>query len=382
MKPPFPYGLLLLTIYLLMQACVRQFEPEFTEYENILVVNGILTNEHMVHTISLSRSYPLDKRNSLPETGARVSLVNESGNEWKLTEFPDGQYKTDTNNMVVSTGDKYKLHIITKNGEEFESDVEEILPVPDIDSLTWKFKERVSIDDGSVTQGVEFFIDTHDPLGKTRYYQWELCETWEFRVPFVAENSLPNRTTCWKDDNPQEINIASSEFLVEDRLTKHPLYFLTGVSNRLAIHYSLQVKQHVLQKESYNYLDQLKKINYQQGSLYDTPPAQIQSNIRNLTHPDKPVLGYFLASGVSTRRIFIERDELPADFYISGGYPNCTILEVPEVDAGSYYAQGYVFVSLYYNTQMHGWYAVITNSVSCIDCTVNGSNTKPAYWPK
>jgi hypothetical protein len=383
MKPPLQYGkLFLLTLSILMPACVRQFEPEFREYENILVVDGILTNERIVHTISLSRSYPLDKGNSLPEIGARVSVVNEFGNEWRLTEFSGGLYKTDTNDLVVSIGEKYRLHIITTNGEEFESDFEEILPAPEIDSVTWNYLERVSIDDGSVTQGVEFYVDTHDPLGKTRYYRWESFETWEFRVPFVAENALPNRTTCWKEDNPLEINIASSEFLVEDRLTKHPFYFLTGVSNRLAILYSLQVKQYALSKETYNYLDQLKKINYQQGSLYDTPPAQIPGNIRNLTHPEKPVLGYFIASGVSTYRVFIERNELPADFYISGGYPNCSILEVPEGDAGSYYKQGYVFVSRYYNTQMEGWYVVITNSISCVDCTVNGSNTKPAFWPE
>jgi len=383
MKLTACYKLLhLMTVFVLISGCIRQFEPEFTEYEDILVVEGSITNEHQAHTISLSRSYPLDKKNPLPEIGAIVSIMDANGNTWKLTEFTGGLYKTDTTEFEASIGEKFKLKIATRNGEEFESEFAEILSVPEIDTLSWEYQERVSIEDGSITQGVELYLNTFNPEGNTRFYRWELLETWEFRVPFVAENMLPNRTTCWKDAISEEINIASTEFLAEDRLTKHPISFVTGVTNRLAIAYSLQVKQHALVKESYNFLDQLKKINYRQGSLYDAPPAQIPGNIRNITHPEKPVLGYFFASGVTTRRLLIYRDELPDDFYISGGFPACTILEVPEGDVGSYYKQGYVLVSKYFNSQMQKWYAVLTNSISCVDCTVNGSNKKPDYWPE
>lgn len=383
MKSTSSYNILyLLTGFVLFSGCIRQFEPEFTEYEDILVVEGSITNEHQAHTISLSRSYPLDTKNPLPEIGAIVSIMDTNGNTWKLTEFTGGLYKTDTTEFEASIGEKYKLKITTRNGEEFESEFAEILSVSEIDTLSWEYQERVSIEDGSITQGVELYLNTFNPEGNTRFYRWELLETWEFRVPFVAENMLPNRTTCWKDEISEEINIASTEFFAEDRLTRHPISFVTGVTNRLAIAYSLQVKQHALVKEAYNFLDQLKKINFRQGSLYDAPPAQIPGNIRNITHPEKPVLGYFFASGVKTRRLFIYRDELPEDFYISGGFPTCTILEVPEGDVGSYYKQGYVLVSKYFNTQMQKWYAVLTNSVSCVDCTVNGSNKKPDYWPE
>jgi len=370
-----------LPLSFILLSCVRQFDPEFTEYEDILVVDGVITNELIPHAIMLSRSYPLDKKNPLPEIGAEVSLEDENGKTWKLIEFTGGIYRTDTNEFKAEIGERYRLHITTRNGEIFESDFADLLAVPEIDSVTWKYQERVSIYDGSVTQGVEFYVNTHNPQGTTRYYKWEFYETWEFRVPFVAENMLPNRTTCWKDENPDGIYIGSSEFLAEDGFTNHPLYFITGTTNRLAIAYSLQIKQYALLKESYNYWDQLKKLNYQQGSLYDSPPAQMPGNIRNLTHPEKPVLGYFQASGVTTRRIFILRNQLPLDFYITGGFSSCSILEVPEADAGSYYKQGYVYVSKYYNTQLQRWLTVITNSISCVDCTVSGSNTKPSFWP-
>jgi hypothetical protein len=383
MHPVKPYQyLLVIAASLLTVACVRQFEPEFTEYEDILVVDGVITNEPMPHTIYLSRSYPLDKNNPLPETGAIVTLHDANGTAWYLKELTGGRYVTDTHEFQACIGEKYRLHILTAQGEAFESEFVEVLSVPEIDSVTWEYQERVSAEDGSVTQGVEFFIDTRDSLGKTRYYRWEFFETWEFRVPFVAENMLPNRTTCWKEENPEGIFIATTTFLSQDELSKQPVYFITGTTNRLAILYSLQVKQYALLKEAYNYLDQLNKLNYQQGSLYDAPPAQVPGNMKNLTHPGKPVLGYFQASGVSTRRIFIHRNELPEDFYITGGFSSCSVLDVPEGDAGSYYKQGYAFVSRYYNTMMGKWFIVVTNSISCVDCTVTGSNSKPEYWPE
>jgi hypothetical protein len=382
-KSQLSYGkILLLPLAMILITCIRQFEPMFTEYEDILVVDGIITNEKIPHTISLSRSYPLDKRNPLPELGAEVSLVNANGESYFLKEYTGGSYKTDTSDFTAGIGDQYKLHIVTKNGETFESDYEEILPVPIVDSLNWEFQEKVSIEDGSVTQGVQFFINTHNPEGTTRYYKWEFLETWEFRVPFVAEDMLPNRTTCWQEDNPGGINIASSEYLAEDRIASHPIYFVTASTNRLAIAYSLLVKQYALKKETYSYWYQLNKINYQQGSLYDAPPAQIPGNLKNITHPEKPVLGYFQASGVTTCRVFVMRDQLPKDFYVTGGFSSCTIVEVPEGDQGSYYRQGYVFVSRYYNSQLQKWMIVLTNSIACIDCTVNGSNIKPSFWPQ
>lgn len=371
-----------LAMCLIMQACIREFTPTFSEYEDILVVDALITDESVPHAITLSRSYPLDKRNSLPEIGAEVIVVKEDGENWVLKENSGGIYRTDTSTFKAHIGEKYQLRIRTKNSEEFESDWVEILPVAPIDSLLWQYEERVSITDGSVTQGVGIYLYASDPLNQTRYYKWEFDETWEFRVPFIAEGGLPNRTTCWDEDKPKGIRIATTEFLAEDRLVRHPVYFITGSSNRLSIGYSLIVRQYALLKESFDYWDQLNRINYRQGSLYDAPPAQIPGNIRNLTNPGKPVLGYFQASGVATRQLFIFREELPPGFYVSGGFPNCTVIDIPATDVGSYYKLGYVLVSKYFNTQLQKEMAVLTNAVACVDCTVNGTNVKPSFWPR
>ena len=52
-----------------------------------------------------------------------------------LAEYTGGHYKTDPTEFEASIGEKFKLKITTRNGEEFESDFAEILPVPEIDSV-------------------------------------------------------------------------------------------------------------------------------------------------------------------------------------------------------------------------------------------------------
>ncbi len=56
------------------------------------------------------------------------------------------------------------------------------------------------------------------------------------------------------------------------------------------------------------------------GTLFDPTPTAIPGNIYCIDNPEEPVLGYFEASGVSTRRVFINRDLMPSDVFIPSDF--------------------------------------------------------------
>jgi len=134
--------------------------------------------------------------------------------------------------------------------------------------------------------------------------------------------------------------------------------------------YSLLVKQYALTESAYSYWEQLRINSNEQGGLYSKQPLAIKGNLRNVKHPDQPVLGFFSASSMKSKRIFIRNvEDLVLDFE-----SYCTPeenLNFKDVTPQEY--------PLYFLITGHGLYGL---SLACYDCIyMGGVNIKPSYWP-
>ncbi|MCK5461651.1 MAG: DUF4249 family protein, partial [Bacteroidales bacterium] len=61
-KYPQIIGLILLTV--LSHACIETFYPDIEEYENILVVDGMVTDENKPCLVRLSRTFSYEDFNA------------------------------------------------------------------------------------------------------------------------------------------------------------------------------------------------------------------------------------------------------------------------------------------------------------------------------
>ena len=89
-------SILLLFMYLLVTACEEAIDLPLHPLDlDILVVEGIVTNEKINHRIKLSHPYVSQNKKSVPATGAIVRITN-STDSISLTEFPagSGEYYT------------------------------------------------------------------------------------------------------------------------------------------------------------------------------------------------------------------------------------------------------------------------------------------------
>jgi hypothetical protein len=381
MRRHIPYHisgyLLSMGLVFLMQGCREPFDPPIDRYENVLVVDGLITDREGPHEVRLSRTFPFNERYPEQETGALVLVRTETLDEFQFAEESAGLYRSEPDLKGVP-GHLYQLFIVTSDGEQFESEWVELKPVPEIDSITYGLSEITGESGYDRQYGVEIRVNSHDPENSTRYYRYEWLETWEFLTP-IASSFYLDEQRCWRSNLSTEITIATTDHLKSDILEEYPLYTVTTGDNRLAIRYSVLVTQFAMSRETYSYWKELQDVTQNSGTLFDPLPNRVEGNITHLPDGEVPVLGIFQASAAVSQRIFIDREDLPDDQYVPGGFESCnfyTTSDTSEMD--TYLNQGFIFVDEYVDGNT--LYKIFTESPVCFRCTYSGTNQRPEYW--
>ncbi|MGA0557033.1 DUF4249 domain-containing protein [Larkinella sp. VNQ87] len=365
-------------------SCVDPYRPPAVEAPNTyLVVDGFL-NGSGASTIRLSRTQNLLEGQKPPvETKATIRVEGQTGGSQAFTDKGDGTYTLTEGNLQF--GQSYRVRIRTANGREYLSDYVTIKRTPQIDSVTWY----------PGADGVQFEVTTHDPTNNTKYYRWEYEETWEYYTAFYSVVDYVNKNFvyrseninhCWRSNNSTGIFVSSSVKLTQDVINKYPLVYVSHVaSNRLRVRYSLLVKQYALTAEAYEYWENLRKNTENLGSLFDPQPFQVLGNIRSVTDPNEPVVGYLSGYSVEEKRIFVASSQLPP-WRIPSGYESCVPDSLPLVatrekpSAFEMAELGYVPIDELRPPNGGPVLGYRMSSAFCVDCRTVGTNVKPSFW--
>jgi hypothetical protein len=359
-------------VILLLGSCIDPYTPpEISGDNNFLVVDGFLNTGQGNTTITLSRTRKLsDTKPATGELNAQVSVEGELNEVFPLTEQGQGVYSMPA---IEANDKKYRLRIRTAAGKEYLSDWVEWKQTPPIDNIAWKV-----IDDE-----IQLMVNTHDPANKTHYYQWEFEETWEYTAAFEAYYSNkkgivtlldPGIFRCWRTEKSNNLFIGSTTRLNQDIISDFPLTVVPAWSEKLRIKYSMLVKQNALTQEAFEYWQKLKKNTESLGTLFDPQPSQLTGNIHCVNTPDEPVIGYFGAYSVATKRVFISRNELP-DWRYPYSY-DCELDTVLIPDLAK--ASDILINEL--RTPPGFLYGYTFSTISCMDCRIRGTNVKPSFW--
>jgi hypothetical protein len=170
--------ILLLLLLVALKGCVVPYIPEPPENDQLLVVEGLISDQAEVNTIKISRSRPLWTHQSpVNLTGCKVWISDDLGLTHNLKETPNGKYITDPSVFKGKIGRKYTLHIRTNadNGNlNYESFPMLLKSVPEIDCLY--YKKRTFISNHFPIEGCQIFLDTHDPIDSCHFYRWTYSE--------------------------------------------------------------------------------------------------------------------------------------------------------------------------------------------------------------
>ncbi|HXB92877.1 MAG TPA: DUF4249 domain-containing protein [Puia sp.] len=382
----------LLVLALLQWQCKEKYvSPYVSPPTGYLVVEGFISGNGPTQYM-LSRTIGLPGTSGTPaELKAKVQVEGNDNSVFPLAEQGNGLYGADA--LALQATVQYRLRIGTADGEQFLSDYVPYKPTPPIDSVNWVVNPDNS---------VQIYVNTHDPTNNTRYYLWNYRETWEndaketslfvydgdtIPVMVFRRDSSQQVDRCWVEDVSQQILLSNSTKLADDVIYRFPINNIPTNNEKDNVLYSTLVSQYALTQQAYDYLTLMQKTTETLGSIFDAQPSALKGNIRCLTNPGRPVVGYIFAGTVQQKRIFIYRSQIPSQFERDCPAPDIVVALAPDSlkkyfsPPSNAYSLNYTPILPHFNNQGHqdGW---IANATFCTNCTTYGGTTvKPSFWP-
>ena len=383
--------LYILISFLLLQSCVEPFEFENENFENVLVVEATLTNEEKLQEVLLSRSFPLNFTGAFPEQGARVSILDNSGNQFYFNETTSGRYVS-SNTFSAIEGRLYTLEITTRDGKNYTSDASGFKGTTSIESVY-----GVLTQNQEGVQGIDIRINSAGSQENTGYYRYEYIETYKilsryfrYREAVLITNNNNNvevvvvektiqDNTCFNSAESNEILLSNSTSLNQDRVVGSFLRFIRQDNPVFANRYSILVKQYGISREAFSYYQSLKELSESESLFSQVQPGFLAGNMVSLDNPAEYVLGFFSVASVTERRAYFNY----VDFYDPVEQPkphftdSCPLEYPTQLLEIQFLAQSEQY-RLYSYDPASGEYIFV--NAACIDCTLLGTNVVPEFW--
>lgn len=378
-------NIIFILLILGFSTCIKSYDPNINKstIQNY-VVQGTISNEEGWQEVNISLSSPASKPEYIPVNSCEVEIKDELGQIFKLDGYEDGKYRVWMSSEYLVTERSYMLKIKTPDGQILESAFDKMPKGPEIEDVYFELEDVPTNEPDVFLHGIHFYIDLKAGGEDSRFYKWQLTETWEYHSAYpnefyydgeVHQNIPPDSSqyVCWATEDIPKIYTLSTKNLVENSFNRFPLHYVRNTTEQLAILYSVLVKQIALSEEAFTYWDQLRMNSDNAGGLYSTQPLPIQGNIVNTTSPDQKVLGFFQASSISAKRLFVE--PVPGLVLEYSDHCSPTLMRKGLIEIRPQDYPGYLM------SHEGRWTMVLMND-ECVECKQRGgTTTKPDFWP-
>ena len=396
-----------------LAGCIERYEPKIEGIESILVVEGIITGG--TTQIKLSKSVGLNVpwyEDLVTVDNAFIYVACDDGTQsYVAFSSGNGIYQIPTGKLNVDA--KYRL-VINVNDAVYQSDFVSPTITP-----------PVNVSFTSDDKDIHVCVTTHGNDDQTGFYLWSIQEDWEIHSyiqgPYVvlkiklnpddgdmtqkilAELSnagwdvvaigsndkgifngyvlvvnnifSPNNLFyCWGTDSSKIFITGTTDKLIDNIIREKKIKSFPRTDDRTSVLYRVQVTQNRIHKEAYDYYTNVLKNMKQTGSIFVPIPSEITGNIKCISNPDIPVIGYVDVSTTSTKDIQYLDDK----FWDPSFRRNKCFFCVSEISPPRTPLMGRL---------EGGWVIYDTRSdlyilKSCVDCTkIGGTKNKPEDWP-
>ena len=366
--------LVLITVF----GCREPYKPTIISSANsYLVIEGVLNAGTGPTRVRLTRTFKLDATATLKgESNAQVVVEGKDNTTRQLTMNGDGLYTSPNLNLVLNQ--EYRLRITTANGKEYLSDYVVARKTPAIESLGFRQDDN----------GVQVYVNTHDDSNNTRYYLWDYDETWQIRTYYYSNFKYVNSSViprgpgddvsiCWKYNSSSNILLGSSASLQSDIIYRAPVTFIGNGSEKLAVRYSILLRQYALDKSGYEFYEMMKKNTESLGTIFDAQPSEIRGNVHCTSDPGELVIGYVSAVDIEEKRFFISANELRG-WKFNQDCPKLDIPNHPDSIKAAYSGGHSIFSQIFTGPGVMRYEIAPT---PCVECTARGGSLiRPSYW--
>jgi len=309
--------LLLSFLIVSLIACVDAFDPKLVGANNTQITfEGILTDQPAPHYFSLSFTAGYNSQESVFDrlvNAAKVWITDEKNIRTDLIDLNKGQFRT-PDGFRGFVGKTYTLHVRTSDGVEYISAGETMKSSPPIDKVYTEYVPTTT-PKPKYRGNFNIYVDVKDPATEGDFYRWSwknyqkpsFCEI--YTVPrtdppqrFYKNCCEPcwNITTCIGCIKVASDNLVNGRTLAKQNIGQIPFDDITP--------YYLLVEQMSLSRDAFNFWKSVDAQANNSGGIFDTAPATIRGNIKNLTDANNPMLGYFQVSSITQKVVYVQRN--------------------------------------------------------------------------
>jgi len=293
-----------------------------TSYDDAITIHGkLLKGDPSIVEVRTQAAFNLT--NYAPSIPMQeVLLVDEEGNTIALAIRQTGSYRAEIPNnhpkMKIEYGRKYKIQMTSIDGEEYESDYDQLYPGIQPDSLTAR---KILVDSPGLGEfeivsrpAISFNIYTPTKTidsDETSRFLWEITPTYKvtdspeaFSYCCEAKKDFEAKT-CYASFTPVNYRlIFDASNSTRNQLDSFQLYTQPPY-HIFAEGYYLSVFQQTLSPEAFKYWSQLDLLVNPQGDVFQKPSGRIITNIKSLNKPDKEIYGFFYAAEQHVVRVYV-----------------------------------------------------------------------------
>ena len=314
MKQRRKTALYLVFLSLVWVSCVDEIYLDVPSTESNLVIDAWLGPSSEQSYVRVYRSVPFLSGTVTPQYTkvpvSRMYVEGESGKRVYFRNSPDTTlyYRPETYHLFES-GKRYRLNVVTDE-DEYRSDWS-LMPEPSsFEGFEVVAKERpVFVISGNLPVQVtgasaDLNVNVTNPSKEEVGYLITATGVSEVFTTGDAENckcncyldvpvlfSGMNLETSGSGNSPKPITIAQLD------ITSLGRFFIWSTIRTVS-------------KDNLEYLQLIDKQQRNTGSIFDPAPFKIKGNIKSVTHPEKEVLGNFIAFQENTFNQMVYRSEI------------------------------------------------------------------------
>jgi hypothetical protein len=343
-------------IFLLSDACIERYDLPAIPSAPKLVVDGLITDQPGQTYVRLFRSLDVNTNanKTEPVTGARIAIFDDAGKQELLTEESKGVYKAKNDDFQGQVGRKY--HVIIRILEkEYASAPQELFPAGTISDVYYTIRTNsINANDISKPQhAVDIYLDADGEPGFQNLFRWRWSSIFEVKTfPELKTRRVGSRPTvevpdplpcsgfipggggiiqvdvctccnCWVDETGDRTRISNNQVAENNSFRGVFVARLPIDTWRFNRKYMISVEQMSLSEEVYAFWQLVKSQQDGEGSLFQPNAIRVKGNIQSITHPEEEVLGVFAVSGVTSKELFIERNDIPFILYTDTVKTSC-----------------------------------------------------------
>lgn len=351
MKNIIKYVILTCTILLIQEGCTEIYDPDISASDvTALVVEGLITNGKGPFHVKLSLAKPMpynsENGSNFIVRGAKLTIVDSKGGTYQLTEKIPGDYVL-PDYFKSETGVSYQLQIATKDGKQYESTFQKLLPAQNYDSVSVRYAMEDFINNQNKlkqVRGADLRVDLFQHIRPDESiiscrFKSNLALQYYYIYRDRDINGNEIMSYHWVVFGWEKFNLNAVENLTEKMtasdpaIKNHPIGFIPfdAISYGYVIPppkliYFIRVSQYTLNNDAYKFYKSANEQLSTKGNLFDPITSQVYGNLKCVNDPEKIVLGLFEVSGVSEHAFLLENLNLnKKEVYVSPA----PVMEIP-----------------------------------------------------